>query len=435
MNIKKLWIPGALLVSAALAVAAFRTKDEKEAYRTVAIERGTIEEVVSATGAVQATETVEVGTQVSGQVAEILVDFNDHVRKGQLLARIDATILSNEVRAAEASVARSQAELDKAERELARNRPLHDEKIITDSEFEQVQYARSVASASYTSAAVSLERARRNVGYTEIRAPIAGIVVERSVDVGQTVAASTSAPKLFVIAQDLSQMQILASVDESDIGRIKNGQDVRFTVQAYGDREFKGTVEQVRLQSTATDNVVSYGVVVEVQNPDGALLPGMTATVEFLVSRAENVLKIANAALRFQPTEAMRAAMLARRDTTGGGRSAGAGAGVGAGSTRQQTGALASRGQRANATGSTGTRRAGARPVMLWQVDENGELKTIRVRTGLTDGQYTEVSGDGLEESLEVIAGVTGGTQPAAAAANPFQGQQPQRGQGAPRGF
>ena len=419
MKNKLIWIPGLLLIGAAVVVAAFRTRETTEIYRTVAIERGTIEEVVSATGSLQATETVEVGTQVSGQVAEILVDFNHHVRKGQLLARIDATILSNEVRAAEATVARAQAELDKAERELARNKTLHEQKIITDSEFEQAQYARSVAAASHTSAAVSLERARRNVGYTEIRAPIDGIVVERSVDVGQTVAASTSAPKLFVIAQDLSQMQILASVDESDIGRIKQGQDVRFTVQAYGDREFQGTVEQVRLQSTAQDNVVSYGVVVDVQNPEGALLPGMTATVEFLVTRAENVLKVANAALRFQPTEAMRAQMAARRAVD-------AGADVDAGT--------ANRGPRVNVTARSNIagRPNGTRPVMLWHKDANGELITIRVRTGITDGQYTEVSGDGLEESLEVIAGVTTGGQPAAAA-NPFQAQQQQqRGPGGP---
>ena len=426
MKKKMIWIPGVLAIAAAVLVAAFRSRETTESYRTVAIERGAIEEVVSATGSLQATETVEVGTQVSGQVAEILVDFNHHVRKGQLLARIDGTILVNEVRAAEATVARAQAELDKAERELARNKTLHEQKIITDSEFEQAQYARSVAAASHTSAAVSLERARRNVGYTEIRAPIDGIVVERSVDVGQTVAASTSAPKLFVIAQDLSQMQILASVDESDIGRIKQGQDVRFTVQAYGDREFKGTVEQVRLQSTAQDNVVSYGVVVEVQNPEGALLPGMTATVEFLVTRAENVLKVANAALRFQPTEAMRAAAATARMED---RGSGIGDRGTANTTRVPASAPVSTVARAPRGANTGGR---VRPVMLWHKDANGELKTIRVQTGITDGQYTEVSGDGLEESLEVIAGVTSGSQPAAAA-NPFQAQQQQqRGPGSP---
>lgn len=404
---KKILIPVVVLILAAIAIMAFRGKSESTEYRTVAIERGTIEEVVSATGALQATETIEVGTQVSGQIAELLVDFNDRVRKGQLLARIDPTILSNEVRGAEASVARSKAELDQAERALTRNQKLFGEKVITESELEQSQYSRSVAAASYAAATVSLERARRNLGYTEIRAPIDGMVVERSVDVGQTVAASTSAPKLFVIAQDLSKMQILASVDESDIGRIEQGQQVRFTVQAFGERQFKGKVEQVRLQSTTQDNVVSYAVVVEVGNPDGVLLPGMTATVEFLVKSADDVFKVSNAALRFQPEAANIAQRTAEAPVSA----------VRPAAQRQRAG----NGARAN----VGT---------LWQVTENGQLEPLRVRTGLSDGQYTEVMGEELSDELEVVAG-TMSSSAATATSNPFQAQQ-QRGPAGPaRGF
>lgn len=408
MKNKKIWVSAALGIILVLVIAAFRNKENTPSYRTVAIERGTIEEVVSATGTLQATEMVEVGTQVSGQIAELRADFNDRVSKGQLLARIDPTILANEVRAAEATVARNKAELDQAKRTLERNRQLHQQQVITDSELEQAQYGYSVASANYISANASLERARRNLNYTEIRAPIDGIVVERSVDVGQTVAASTSAPKLFVIAQDLSQMEILASVDESDIGKIRNGQEVRFTVQAFGDREFKGAVQQVRLQSTATENVVSYGVVIEVDNPDGVLLPGMTATVEFLVSSAQNVLKVANAALRYQPPAEARAETAATQPSA-------------------QRAVRTSNAQRPRST--AGRPRMG----VLWRSGANGKLEPVRVRIGLTDGQYTEISGEGVTGDMQVIAGETSGSAQSSAA-NPFQNQQ-QGGRGGPRGF
>lgn len=402
MKKNKWWIAGALLALVAVLVFALRGGAKEVAFREVAIERGAIEEVVSSTGALQATETVEVGTQVSGQIADIYVDFNDRVTEGQLLARIDPTLLNNEVRLAEANLARSRAELDQAERTLERTRALHADQVVTDSELEQAEYSRSIAASSYAAAAASVERARRNLEYTEIRSPNDGVVVERSVDVGQTVAASMSAPTLFVIAQDLSEMEILASVSESDIARIHDGQDVRFTVQAYGDRTFTGTVRQVRLQSTMQDNVVNYSVVVGVENPDGALLPGMTATVEFLIAQAEDVLRVPNAALRFQPTAEM--------PVTG------------------RDGSRAAPGQARSAQGD------GASGGVLWQVDESGALTRLSVETGLTDGQYTEVNGPGLSEGMRVVAGVASSAAEAGGT-NPFQGQQSQGSGGPSRGF
>ena len=239
MSKKKLWIPG-IMTAAALVLWAFvRGGGETAgAYRFVSVERGTVESLVTSTGTLQATEMVEVGTQVSGQVSGIFADFNDRVEKGQLLARIDPMILQQEVRAAEANVLRNRAEVEQATRGLERNRELHGQKVLTDAELEQSEYQATVAQAALSSAEVSLERAKRNLAYTEIRAPIDGVVVERSVDVGQTVAASMSAPVLFLIAQDLAEMEILASVDESDIGRIEQGQETRFTVQAYGTTPF-----------------------------------------------------------------------------------------------------------------------------------------------------------------------------------------------------
>ena len=391
MTKRLLWIPvllAALLTT--LGALLLDGEDPTTEFRRATVDRGTVEQVVSATGTLQATRTVDVGTQVSGQVAEILVDYNDRVVKGQLLARIDPAILGNEVRSAEAGVERARAELEQAKQALERNRTLHEQQVITDSEFEQVEYARVVASSSYTSAAVALERARRNLEYTEVRAPIGGVVVERAVDVGQTVAASMSAPTLFRIAEDLSQMEILAQVDESDVALVREGQEVRFGVQAAGEESFTGTVRQVRLQSTSAENVVSYTVVIGVENREQKLLPGMTASVDFLVARSAEVLRVPSAALRLRPTEAMQA-------------SAGSGANP-------------------RADEGTGT---------LWTTGAGGRFQVITVRTGLTDGQYTEISGTELTEGMEVIAGIVSSTAATpTTTTNPFQGQ----GQGPARG-
>ena len=404
---RKVWlIPAALVVALLFWVVVKRGEAGESEYRFVEVERGNVVQVVSATGALQATQTVEVGTQVSGQVAQIFVDFNDRVQAGQLIARIDPTLPLQEVRSAEANVQRVQAELSQTQRELERARQLHEQQVVTDSELEQAEYAHAVARASYSSAQVSLERARRNLQYTEIRAPVNGVVIERVIEVGQTVAASMSAPRLFVIAEDLGHMEILASVDESDIGRIHDGQEVRFTVQAYPDEEFTGVVEQVRLQSAMTENVVSYMVVVRVGNDSGRLLPGMTATVDFVIERAEGGLVVPNSALRFRPTAEMLAQIGADTALAAGAPRAG---GPRAGAGRRMRG-------QAMGESTTGT---------LWVLGENGRLDTLTVRTGLTDGQSTMVFGDNIQEGMEVIAAVTSTD---AAAANPFQAQPTQTG-------
>src|SRR6266567_4927638 len=252
----------------------YRRADGKEtpAYRTATVERGTIKATVSATGTLNAVRTVQIGTQVSGQVSAIYVDFNDHVKKGQLLARIDPTLQEQAVADAQAQLERAQATLTQAQSEYERNKQLYDAKVITASEFGTVQSNFSVQQAQVKSAHIALDRARQNLSYTSIYAPIDGVIVERNVDVGQTVAASLSAPQIFLIANDLAEMQILASVDESDIGQIKEQQPVQFTVQSYANQTFTGSVQQVRLQSTTQDNVVNYTVVIAVKN-EGKLLP------------------------------------------------------------------------------------------------------------------------------------------------------------------
>src|SRR3712207_623709 len=348
----------------------YRQADAKEtpAYRFAAVERGSLQSAVSATGSLSAVRTVQVGTQVSGQISAIYVDFNDRVRKGQLLARIDPTLQQQAVQDAQAGLERAQAQLALAQAEYQRNKQLFDAKIVTASEFGTVQSNFSVQQANVKSARIALERAQKNLGYTAIYAPIDGVIVERNVDVGQTVAASLSAPQLFLIANNLSQMQILASVSESDIGAIKEGQQVKFTVQPYPNQQFTGTVRQVRLQSTTQDNVVNYTAVIAVSNPDGKLLPGMTATVQFLTGSANDVLTVANAALRFRPSAEQIAA-----SPDSGARSGRASARTAADSAQWRARRAANGGSaRAGGSGGVGT---------LWQVDAGGKLKAIRVRT------------------------------------------------------
>jgi HlyD family secretion protein len=421
----------AVLLAAATGLWLYRRADASEtpAYRLAAIERGNLEASVSATGTLGAVTTVQVGTQVSGQVSAINVDFNDRVKKGQLIARIDPTLQQQAVRDAQAGVERSQAELDKAQRDYDQSKQLFEAKVLTETEFTTAQYNRAVALASVKSAQVTLDRARQNLSYTSIYAPIDGIVVERNVDVGQTVAASLSAPQLFLIAQDLSQMQILANVDESDIGLIHEGQEVRFGVQAYPNQKFTGTVRQVRLQSTTQENVVNYTAVVQVANPDGKLLPGMTATVDFLTGSATNVLTVPNAALRFRPTDEMLARAGLSSTTPNGSTTATAGR------ASARVGGTAGAPRGAGAPGTTGATRSSS--ATLWYLDKSGKLASTRVRTGITDGQRTEIQGPGVTEGMQVIIGTSTAAQSATTTSgtSPFQSQQPRSGPRPPGGF
>ncbi len=365
-------------------------------YRFATVERGDVLYLVSSTGKLEPVTRVAVGTQVSGIISEILVDFNDEVRKGQVVARIDPTLLESAVRDAQANLARNLAQLQQLESEYTRIERLSREGLVSQTEYDTAKYALEVGRETVSSSEIALARAQQNLSYATIYAPISGTVIERNVDVGQTVAASFSAPQLFLIANDLRRMQILATVDESDIGRIREGQSVRFRVSAYPDLTFEGSVRQVRLQSTLVENVVNYTVVVDVENSERLLLPGMTATVDFFVQTATDVLKIQNSTLRFRPTPEMLAEL------------------------RQN-------GRRPAMADGEG------RAARLWILGADGKLALIPVETGLTDGQWTEISGEGIEEGMEAIAGVT--SEEAPATSNPFRGQQTGPGRFGPRGF
>jgi HlyD family secretion protein len=420
MTIKKALLATAALIAIVVIVwLVRRSKSGTDAgYRFATVTVANIQQTVSATGTLNAVTTVQVGTQVSGQVSAIFADFNSRVTKGELLARIDPTLQQQAVSDAQAQLEKAQAQLKQAQQEYDRNLPLIQQKFISASEFGTVQVNLSVAQATVKSAQVALDKARQNLSYTNIYAPINGVVVERDVNVGQTVAASLSAPQLFLIAQDLSQMQILVAVDESDISSIKDSQPVKFTVQSFQTRTFDGTVQQVRLQSKLTDNVVSYTAVVALSNADGVLLPGMTATVEFITGSATNVLTVPTSALRFKPTAAeMTTAGLPATDTAGGRGGGGRGRGTVGGSTATGAGAAGTSTARSPRAGG-GSGGGGT----LWTVDSTQKLKRIPVRVGLSDGQRTQVSGTGVVAGLQVIIGSTlpAASAPATPSANPL---------------
>lgn len=291
--------------------------DAGSAYRTASVERGDIRVSISATGTLGAISTVEVGSQISGLVTEVLADFNDTVSKGQVIARIDPSTFDAQivqgnaaVEGARASLATARATLANAEADYRRKSALGERQLVATSDIDVARAARDQARAQISSAQAQITQQRAstqssqlNLERTEIRSPVDGVVLTRTVEPGQTVAASLQAPVLFQIAEDLSKMEIVLAIDEADIGQVKTGQGVSFGVDAYTDRQFRGTVQQVRLSATDTNNVITYPVVVAVDNADQTLLPGMTANAEIEVSRREDVLRVPNAALRYKPAD------------------------------------------------------------------------------------------------------------------------------------
>lgn len=292
----------AVIAAALLVIGQMRSKQTRGAFEFADLKRGDLENIVDSTGTLSAVQTVEVGCQVSGIIKTLSADYNDVVKKGQILAELDRTPFEISIQDAEASVSRNKARMEQARSEFLRNKPLFEKGYLSESEYLNVKVNYETCMADLKQAEAARSKARINLDYTIIRSPIAGTVIERTVDPGQTIAAAFQAPKLFVIAQDLTRMQIEADVDESDIGFIKEGQNVRFTVQSYPDISFSGRVQQVRLQPTTTQNVVNYTVVVDAGNEKGLLLPGMTATVDFLIEEIKNALLVPTAALGYTPT-------------------------------------------------------------------------------------------------------------------------------------
>lgn len=318
-NRRRIVVIVVLLVTAVAALWWWqhRTPDATSGYRTEAVDRGNIRVAISATGTLSAISTVDVGSQISGQVTAVLADFNDHVEKGQVLARIDPSTYqaqitqgSAAIASARASLASAQATLRNAQADYDRKASLAKQQLVARSDadlartaLDQARAQINAAQAQINQQTASTQSTRLNLERTVIRSPVDGVVLTRTIEPGQTVAASLQSPVLFQIAENLSQMEILLAIDEADIGQVKAGQGVSFNVDAYPDRQYSGKVHQVRIAATNTNNVITYPVVVSVDNSDQSLLPGMTANAEIEVSRRDNVLRVPNAALRYKPDD------------------------------------------------------------------------------------------------------------------------------------
>ncbi|MFW6140632.1 MAG: efflux RND transporter periplasmic adaptor subunit [Acidobacteriota bacterium] len=369
-------------------------------------DRGDIVALVDTTGEVNPVAIVDVGSQVSGEISEILVDFNSRVEKGQVIAKLDPELFQTRVNQNEANYKSAKARLEKAEvtlqnakRQMDRSLELFERELVSTEEKESAEAAYFNAKADLQQAEASLEQAksqldssRVDLSHTIIRSPIDGVVINRNYNVGQTVAASFQAPVIFQIANDLTKMQVECEVDEADIGKVKEGQKVTFTVDAYPDEEFEGEVTQVRYSAVVESNVVTYPTIVNVENPDLKLRPGMTATVSIIVGEAKNALRIPNSALRYTPGQEVMQQVFAEMKKE-----------------REEQGNEVSQ-MKASPSNFQGQKRGlglgqnkGRDAASVWIEDETGKLRILFVRTGVTDNMYTEVKSGDLEEGQEVI--------------------------------
>ncbi len=437
-----------ILVVAASAFFLLRAPADPR-YAAVNADRGEIAEVVGATGTVEAVTTVQVGSQVSGTILSLDADFNSVVRRGQVIARLDPSLFQARLGQARANLVSARANAERAraavtdtQQKLARAEELAVQNLVPQSDLETARANQAAAvaqvkaaDAAITQAEASVNQAEVDLDHSIISAPIDGIVIARNVSVGQTVAASFQAPVLFVIANDLSRMRVNASIDEADIGRVRAGQEVTFRVDAYPERKFRGRVEQVRLQPTTVQNVVTYNTIIAVDNPEQKLMPGMTATVSVIVRKVENAVRIPASALRFRPEGFEPESGFGgpgRGEREGGGQRAGNGS-LGA--------AMAAPGGRPGGEGrprggpgmaASEGREAEGRPALVFVPDAKDRPQPKRIRTGISDGQFVEVRG-GLEEGTAVITGYdlglgrpAGGPRAGASpSANPFAPRRP----------
>jgi HlyD family secretion protein len=393
-----------VIATAALLLDSKITKSVK--YQFVSLTKGTIESTISSTGTLNPVTEITVGTQVSGTIEKVFVDFNDRVSKGQIIAVLDSAVLRMSVDDARSVLLKAEAEFEEAQANYDRSKKLSERNLISDSDFQSVKTSLKSAQASLISAETGLKRAQQNLNYAIIRSPINGTVTARSVEAGQTVAASFATPTLFTIAQDLSKMEIKASVDESDIGQIEMGQTAGFTVQAYPEKTFSGYVKQIRLQPTTTSNVVNYTVVVSAENKENHLLPGMTATVEFIIKRKTDVLMVQNAALRFQPEQKEIADAQQRMQVS---------------MPPALPDSLKTKTQQVPPPTSTGEEWK-----RLWYLNKDGKLVFAPVRIGISDAVNTEIIGDHFSEGMKIIVGIeTESTRMSSSKSNSSSGGPP----------
>lgn len=360
-----------LLLGAAAAVWYYQGSNpgsRQERYKTRAADRGDITQTISANGTLNPVVLVNVGTQVSGTVFRMYADFNAEVKAGQVLAELDPSLFKAQLQQSRANMANAEAALNLAKNRMTRNSTLKETGFISDDALDAIRQQMEAARAQLAVSTAQYTRDRTNLDYSIIRSPISGVVIARNVDLGQTVAASFQTPTLFQIAGDLHQMQIDTSVAEADIGQLQIGQRANFTVDAFHDREFTGAVRQIRLNPAILQNVVTYNVVVAVSNDENLLMPGMTASVRFAVGHKSNVLRVPNTALRFKLEDAESDAA------------------------------------------DVATPKS-ADPV-LYRL-ENKKPAPVTVKTGMTDGTYTEITGGALKEGDPLVIRETGGKEKA----------------------
>lgn len=356
--------------------------DSPPQFRTEIVGKGDISQTVSANGTINPVTLVSVGTQVSGTVKKLYVDFNSKVKKGQILLELDDSLLAAQLKQSEANVQSAQASLELATANEKRTRDLFALQYVAQQDLDTAVQAKKSAEAQLLSARAQLGKDRANLSYSVIRSPVSGVVVDREVDVGQTVAASLQTPTLFKIAQDLSKMQIDSNFAEADIGSIRVGQTVRFTVDAFADRHFKGEVRQIRLNPTTVSNVVTYDVVVNVDNPEQILLPGMTAYVNIAVAERKDVLLVPNAALRYKPAKSEMEQPSPKP-----------GPAASPGSNPQKNGGS----QRGKPKRDTFAGKV--------YVLEKGKLKPVNLTLGITDNRNTEIVGGDIKQGDLVVTG------------------------------
>jgi HlyD family secretion protein len=433
---KRVLIIGIAVALAAVAgVLLFARRGSAEPkFRKAKVDKGDVVATVTATGTLSAVTTVKVGSQVSGIIAKLYVDFNSAVKKGQLLTELDPTPFQQTVEQRRADLEKAKVELRNAEISLKRAKSLTAQQLLSQSDLDGAQTTRDSAAAAVAQSQAALKQAETNVSYTRITSPIDGVVVDRQYDVGQTVAASFQAPVIFTIAQDLTKMQVLTNIDEADVGRVRVGQEATFSVDAFPDQPFRGAVSQIRLSPQTVQNVVTYPVVLDVANLDLKLKPGMTANVQVPVEVRKDVLRVPNAALRFRPDNADLVPD-ARKDKAKGAPSSESAsspspAGPETGRIAPPAGPAAT-GGRPGATGGRGPGGPGGRPggaggarpggassgtLYVEVPDTGGKLRPVTVKTLITDGNLTAIQANDLKEGDEIIvslatarAGVPGG--------------------------
>jgi HlyD family secretion protein len=390
---KKTWIiiAVAVVIIVMLALKPFTKKSSAVTFETAKVERGAISNVVTATGTIEAITTVQVGTQVSGIISHVYVDFNDHVKQGQVLAKLDETALRAQLDQSQSQVDQAQAQLDFQQSNYNRLKPLYDKGLIAQADYDQALFNYENAKAALSNALSNLTKSKVNLAYATITSPIDGVVLNRAVEEGQTVAASFNTPEMFTIANDLTQMEVRTSVDEADIGKVKQGQRVEFTVDAYPDLKFEGTVSEVRLQPVTTNNVVTYVVIISAPNPDKKLMPGMTASATIYVEEKDNTLIVSGKALRFKPDKDW---MKSNKDKAGSGGAEATNSGM-----RNNTGSYNSS---ASGHGQPGASRKESDLKEVWTRDEKGNIHPVPVKTGIENGSDVEIL-SGLNEGDEVI--------------------------------